>query len=201
MFEMNKKQKKKTWILYQLGMFVTIFFSDVSVSVVILVKRLCTLWSCISGLDFFSQEASLLALAPIIKNEVTKLQKRKNPDPNTLQLQLFTMKLIVIRVNGNHPDLFISWLPIASSLYTSEKADDMVSINAMLLCKELVALLKVQVLPHLNDIIPPMIVKLSQSLEAIRERYVCCIYYKTQSIYVFSNKTILDCFVCLLDIY
>ena len=127
---------------------------------------------CISGLDFFSQEASLLALTPIIQNEVTKLQKRKNPDPNTLQLQLFTMKLIVIRVNGNHPELFISWLPIASSLYTSEKADDMVSINAMLLCKELVALLKVQVLPHLNEIIPPMIVKLAQSLDSIRERYV-----------------------------
>ena len=109
----------------------------------------------------------------IIEKEVDKLQKRKSSDPNALQLQLFAIKLIVIRVRGSggdHAEMFLPWLPIVSGLYTSEKADDMVSINAMLLCKELIALLKVQALPHLNEIVPPMVIKLTQALESIHER-------------------------------
>lgn len=87
-----------------------------------------------------------------------------------LQLQLFAMKLIVIRVSGNHPELFTSWLPITSALCSDANTNDMVSINAMLLCKELVGLLKLEVLPYLGDIVQPMLQKLSQSIENITSR-------------------------------
>jgi len=113
------------------------------------------------------EEEALIALTPIIHNDVTSLQKKRKVDPNMLQLQLFAMKLIVIRVSGNHPELFVSWLPITSALCAGANTNDMVSINAMLLCKELVGLLKLEVLPYLGDIVQPMLQKLSHSIENI----------------------------------
>jgi len=86
------------------------------------------------------------------------------------QLQLFVIKLIVVRSGGNHPDLFVSLVPLAYQLYTGGKCDDMVSINAMLLVGELVAALRVEVLSQITEIVPPIIENLSQAILEFPER-------------------------------
>jgi len=86
------------------------------------------------------------------------------------QLQLFLIKLIVVRSGGNHPDLFVSLVPLACQLYTGGKCDDMVSINAMLLVGELVAALRVEVLSQITEIVPPIIENLSQAILEFPER-------------------------------
>ena len=81
-------------------------------------------------------------------------------NPVNIQLMLYVIKLLSIKLCANHKSVFVNILPVLSQLYASDSTNQLVAINAILCTAELCKHLQSDVLKYLPDLINPILEKI-----------------------------------------
>ena len=84
-------------------------------------------------------------------------------NPVNLQLMLYTIKLLAIKLCINHKGVFVGALPTLAQLYSAPATNQLIAINAILCTAELCVHLQSDLLPHLPILINPILEKISST--------------------------------------